>query len=144
MPAKRFRLVHVVPPSAVLYSPSVELSAHALFGSAGCTASFATSARPLTFAQVAPPSVLRQTPAGLAAQITAGSLGATTTALTAPPSGPEEVQPANDVDARRKRERRKGIGLIDFGARRRWDTAALRNLIRRCNGRRAELGARCS
>src|SRR5437867_5273195 len=44
---------------------------------------------------VAPPSVLRKTPAALPAQMIAGSDGATTTAFTAPPVGPEELQPAS-------------------------------------------------
>src|SRR5436309_49765 len=84
--------------------PCEELSAHALFGSDGWTTSRATSASgPLTFDQVAPPSMLRKTPAGLPTQTTRASDAATATVLTGPPSGPEEVHASEE---RRRAERR--------------------------------------
>src|SRR5437764_15448893 len=113
MPANVLELIHVAPPSAVRQRPCDELNAHALSASFGWTTRRPTSASgPLTFDHVAPPSMLRKTPAALPAQTTAGSLVATTTALTAPPSGPDELQPAKPVDAMRRRERRTRVGLI--------------------------------
>ena len=63
--------------------------------------------------KIAPLSVLRKTPPELPAQITAGLLGATTTAFTGPPAGPDELQPANDVDAMKRRAKR-GERVMDF------------------------------
>src|ERR1044071_1404824 len=99
--------IHVAPPSLVRQTRETgvkPVSAHALFASFGWTTSLTTSTTgPLTFAHVAPPSVLRKTPAELPAQTTFGSDGAATTIATAPPVGPEELQPANAVEASRKR-----------------------------------------
>src|SRR5260221_14098144 len=77
---------------------------------------------PLTFDHVAPPSVLRKTPPELQAQITAGSLGARTTILTAPPVGPDELQPPKDDDAMRRKEKRKEADFMR-------SSAPARNLI---------------
>ena len=53
----------------------------------------------------APLSVLRKAPAALPTQMTAGSDGATTTVAMRPPVGPEELQPAKVIVARRERVR---------------------------------------
>ena len=97
----------MAPPSTVRWRPTDGLNAHALFGSVGWTTRLTTPNNgPLTFDHVAPLSVLRKTPPELPAQITAGLLGATTTAFTAPPAGPDELQPANEVDAMKRRAKR--------------------------------------
>src|SRR5256885_9210332 len=106
MPANLLELIHVAPPSAVRQRPSVELKAHALFGSLGWTRRRATSATgPLTFDHVAPPSVLRKTPAELPAQTTAGAAGRPGAPGPRPPRAPGEVPV--------RRGRKRGSGATD-------------------------------